>query len=210
MDIDSGISYVRMAAAFRPVIIGGSGGCVSTKNQLMSILVQAPLMALIAGCAASPWMNAGDIPPPLRVPTNAVVSLRVHAAGVQIYRCRALKDDAARVEWSLKEPEADLFDQAGKKIGRHYAGPTWEAADGSKVAGEVVARANSPDPDAVAWLLLSARSTSGNGVFGRVRFIQRLHTVGGNAPTDGCTQASAGGEVRVAYSAEYWFYADKP
>jgi hypothetical protein len=210
MDVDGGISYARTASAFRPLIIGGSGGCVSTKNQLVAILVQAPLMALLSGSAASPWMNVGDIPPPLRVPTNAVVSLRVHAAGVQIYRCRAARDDAARVEWSLKEPEADLFDQAGKKIGRHYAGPSWEGADGSKVTGEVVARADSPDPNAVAWLLLSAKSTSGNGVFGRVRFIQRLHTVGGNAPTDGCTQASAGGEVRVTYSAEYWFYADEP
>jgi hypothetical protein len=183
---------------------------VATKNQLMAILVQAPLMTLLAGCAASPWMNAGDIPPPLRVPTNAALTLQVHAAGVQIYRCRAAKDDAARVEWVLREPEADLSDRAGNKIGKHYAGPTWEATDGSKVTGEVAARANSPDPDAVAWLLLSAKSTSGNGVLGRVRFIQRLRTVGGNAPSDGCNQASAGGEVRVAYSAEYWFYSDKP
>jgi hypothetical protein len=183
---------------------------VAARNQLMAILVQAPIVALLAGCAASPWMNAGDIPPTLRVPTNAVLKLRVHAAGAQIYRCRAAKDDAARVDWLLKEPEADLFDHAGQKMGRHYAGPTWEAMDGSKVTGEVVARANSPDPNAVAWLLLSAKSTSGNGVFGRVRFIQRLRTVGGNAPSDGCNQASAGAEVRVAYSAEYWFYADKP
>jgi len=43
-----------------------------------------------------------------------------------------------------------------------------------------------------------------------VRFIQRLHTVGGNAPSDGCSQASAGAEVRVTYSAEYWFYAGNP
>jgi Protein of unknown function (DUF3455) len=183
---------------------------VATKNQSMAILVQVPLMAALAGCAASPWMNAGDIPPPLRVPANAAVTLQVHATGVQIYRCKSAKDDAARLEWQLKEPEADLFDHAGHKIGRHYAGPTWEAADGSKVIGEVAARANSPDPNAVAWLLLSAKSTSGNGVFGHVRFIQRLRTVGGNAPPEGCNQASAGGEVRVAYSAEYWFYADKP
>jgi hypothetical protein len=183
---------------------------VATKNLLMAILIQAPLTALLAGAAASPWMNADDIPPPLRVSTNAALTLRVHAAGVQIYQCRASKEDGARVEWLLKEPEADLLDQAGNKIGKHYAGPTWEATDGSKVTGEVVARANSPDPHAVAWLLLSAKSTSGNGVFGRVRFIQRLRTVGGNAPSEGCNQASAGGEVRVAYSAEYWFYADKP
>ncbi len=180
------------------------------RNQLMAIIIQVPLVGLLAGGAASSAVKTDDIPAPLRVPTNSVLTLRAHAAGVQIYQCRADKDDAARIAWFLKEPEADLFDHSGNKIGKHYAGPTWEATNGSKVTGEVVARANSPDPNAVAWLLLSAKSTSGNGVFGRVRFIQRLRTVGGNAPSDGCNQASAGAEVRVAYSAEYWFYADKP
>ena len=179
------------------------------KNQLMAIVIQIPLIGLLAGCAASSSMKTDDIPAPLRVPTNSVPTLRAHATGVQIYRCRAEKDDAARVAWQLKEPEAELFDHAGKKIGKHYAGPTWEAMDGSKVTGEVVARANSPDANAVAWLLLSAKSTSGNGVFGHVRFIQRLRTVGGNPPSDGCNQESVGRELRVPYTAEYWFYVDK-
>jgi hypothetical protein len=180
---------------------------VAMKNQLMAIIIQVPFVGLLAGCAASA-MKTEDIPAPLRGTANSVLTLQAHAAGVQIYRCHADKDDAARVEWQLKEPEADLFDH-GNQIGKHYAGPTWEAMDGSKVTGEVVARANSPDPNAVAWLLLSAKSTSGNGVFGHVRFIQRLRTVGGNAPSDGCDQASIGREVRVSYSAEYWFYVDK-
>ena len=180
------------------------------RNQLMAIMIQVPLVGLLAGGAASSAVKTDDIPAPLRVPANAVLTLRAHAVGVQIYQCRADKDDAARIAWSLKEPEADLFDHAGNKIGKHYAGPTWEATDGSRVSGEVVARANSPEQNAVAWLLLSAKSASGNGVFGRVRFIQRLRTVGGNAPPDGCNQASAGAEVRVGYSAEYRFYADKP
>ncbi len=179
------------------------------KDHLMRIIVQVPLIGLLAGCASSPGMKAGDIPEPLRVPANSELTLRAHAAGVQIYRCSAGKDDAAQFEWALKAPEADLFDHSGKKIGNHYAGPTWEATDGSKVMGTVVERAGGPNPHAIAWLLLSAKSTSGNGVFTRVRFIQRLRTVGGNAPSDGCDQASEGREVRVAYSAEYWFYADK-
>jgi hypothetical protein len=181
---------------------------VVIKNKLMAIIVQVPLMSLLAGCAASSAMKSDDIPAALRVAPNFAVTLRAHAAGVQIYQCRADKDDAARVEWQLKEPEAELFDH-GTRIGKHYAGPTWEATDGSKVTGELVARANSPDPNATAWLLLSAKSTSGNGVFGHVRFIQRLHTAGGNPPSVGCDQGSVGTEVRVSYSAEYWFYTDK-
>ena len=180
------------------------------KHLVMAIIIQVPLIGLLGGCAGSSAVKTDDIPAPLRVSTNSVVTLRAHGAGVQIYRCRADKDDPARVEWLLKAPEADLFDHAGTKIGQHYTGPTWEATDGSKVIGEAVARADSPNPNAVPWLLLSAKSTSGSGVFGHVRFIQRLRTVGGNAPSDGCDQASAGGEVRVPYSAEYWFYVDKP
>ena len=77
---------------------------------MMAIIIQVPLIGLLAGCATSSAMKTDDIPVPLRGTANSVVTLRAHAAGVQIYRCRADKDDAARVEWELKEPEADLFD----------------------------------------------------------------------------------------------------
>jgi hypothetical protein len=167
------------------------------------------LAALLAGCADSPPSRVGDIPESLRVPATEVLAQQARATGVQIYRCSAGKDDAARFEWSLTGPEADLFDHAGHPLGRHYAGPTWEARDGSKVSGEVVARA-SPDPNSIAWLLLKAKTVSGSGKFGTVRYIQRLHTVGGNAPPDGCSQGSVGWEARVSYSADYLFYVDKP
>jgi len=49
---------------------------------------------------------------------------------------------------------------AGNKIAKHYAGTTWESNDGSKVVGEVKAKDNGPDPNAIPWLLLSAKSTS--------------------------------------------------
>jgi len=177
--------------------------------RLMAIIFQVSLLGLLAGCAASPARNAEDIPAPLRVPTGEALTRQTHASGVQIYQCRAGKDDPARFEWLLKAPEADLFDKAGQKIGKHYGGPTWEGRDGSKVSGEVVARANSPEPNAIPWLLLSAKSTSGNGVFSGVGYIQRLHTMGGVAPADGCDQAAAGREARVPYTADYWFYAAK-
>jgi hypothetical protein len=163
-------------------------------------------VGLLGGCAATPVSSAVDVPAELRVAPPAVLTLQAHAKGVQIYQCSAAKDDAARFDWQLKSPEADLFDQAGVKIGRHYAGPTWEARDGSKVTGTLIARAGAPDPSAIAWLLLSAKSASASGVFSGVQFIQRLHTAGGNAPAGGCNQAAAGQEVRVAYSADYRFF----
>jgi hypothetical protein len=183
---------------------------MAAQNLSIRIIIRAPLLGLLAACAASPPAQTVDIPASLQVPAADVSVRHTRGAGVQIYGCRANKDDAARFEWQLKAPEAEIRDLAGNKIGKHYAGPTWEAVDGSKVSGELVARVNSTDPDAIAWLLLRAKATSGDGIFGGVRFIQRLHTAGGNAPSIGCNQASAGGEVRVSYSADYWFYSAKP
>jgi hypothetical protein len=180
------------------------------KYWLLLIGLLAPLVALVGGCASSPPPGSSDIPDSLRVPATEVLAYRAKAKGVQIYRCAAGKDDAAHFAWLLKAPEADLYDAAGGKIGKHYAGPTWEARDGGKVIGEVVAHANSPDPNGIAWLLLKANSAPGTGIFGNVRYVQRLHTVGGIAPADGCDQSTAGSETRVQYSADYWFYVDKP
>jgi Protein of unknown function (DUF3455) len=180
---------------------------MAVKSHWMAIIVLASLVGPLVGHTASPAKEADDAPAPLRVAAGEVLIQRVHAAGVQIYRCSADKADAARFEWQFQAPEADLFDRAGRKIGKHYAGPTWEANDGSRVTGEVVARADSPDPNSVPWLLLRAKSSAGDGMFGSVLFIQRLRTAGGKAPTTGCDQSSAGNEARTPYTAEYRFYA---
>jgi Protein of unknown function (DUF3455) len=173
-------------------------------------IAKASLVALLVGCATS---NAGTIPvvpETLKVPNTQVLSLETQATGVQIYECNASKDDPTRFKWVFKAPEAELFDSAGKKIGRHYAGPTWDSTDGSRVVGEVKARDNGPDPNAIPWLLLSAKSTPGNGVLSQTQSIQRVHTVGGKAPAKGCNQAKVGKETRVAYKAAYYFFVARP
>lgn len=147
-----------------------------------------------------------SIPDNLKVPTTQSLAVAAKAVGVQIYECSTSKTDPARFEWAFKAPEADLFDQGGKKIGKHYAGPTWESDDGSKVAGDVKARDDGPDGNAIPWLLLSAKSAQGNGVFGKTQSVQRVETVGGIAPSDGCDQAALGKIARVAYRATYNFY----
>lgn len=162
--------------------------------------------AFLAGCAG---------PEPIAVPANLNVaptqalSLELKATGVQIYRCATAKDDTSKFEWQFVAPEADLFDQGGQKIGWHYAGPSWESTDGSKVVGTVQAQNTGPDANAITWLLLSAKSNSGTGVFGRTQSIQRLQTVGGKAPADGCNQTALGKEARMPYRAIYRFYTAK-
>lgn len=95
-------------------------------------------------------------------------------------------------------------------MGKHYAGPMWESNDGSKVVGEVKARDDGPDVNAIPWLLLSAKSAEGNGIFGKTQSVQRVKTVGGKAPADGCSQAQLGKIARVAYRATYNFYVARP
>ncbi len=180
------------------------------KHRYALAIAKVSLFALLA-CRST--ANAGpkpEVPEALKVPATQVLSLETQAVGVQIYECKASKSDPKLFEWVFKSPEAELFDSAGKKIGRHYAGPTWESNDGSKVVGEVKAKDNGPDPNAIPWLLLSAKSTSGSGVFGQVQSIQRLQTTGGKAPAESCNQAQLGKEARVPYKAKYYFYIAKP
>ena len=166
--------------------------------------------AVSVGTAAPESGAAPAVPESLKVPANQVPSLEMQATGVQIYECSASKTDPARFEWVFKAPEADLLDGLGEKVGKHYAGPTWESNDGSKVVGEVKAKDAGPDASAIPWLLLAAKTTSGQGVFSQTLSIQRLYTVGGKAPADGCDQARSGKEARVPYRARYAFFTAKP
>jgi len=145
----------------------------------------------------------GGVPPELRPPEGAKLILRAHAKGDQIYTC---KQQSEGYSWAFKAPEAQLFDERGQVLGRHFAGPTWEASDKSAVTGKMVAHADSPEKDAIPWLLLAAVDHSGNGLMSRVSNIQRLNTKGGKAPSAGCDGSHAGEETRVSYTADYLFY----
>jgi Protein of unknown function (DUF3455) len=173
------------------------------KLRSFSRLLQLSLCMAVAGCAAAP-----SVPEPLRVPGPQALIKQLHATGVQIYQCQP-KSDPAQFEWAFKQPEATLLTKGGKNFGKHYAGPTWEANDGSKVIGEVVSRSDSPKPNSIPWLLLRAKVTSGNGAFTGVQFIQRLNTVGGNSPMVACRQDQAGQQLRASYTADYLFYSVK-
>jgi Protein of unknown function (DUF3455) len=181
-----------------------------TLDRSISAWAAASLTLLLGGCAnmtstiAFPAIPGSLVPPPTQV-----LALETHATGVQIYECRVSKDNPAHFDWVFVSPEATLVDNAGVTVAKHYAGPTWEAIDGSKVVGEVKARDDGPDAKAIPWLLLSAKSTSGSGMLNRTTFVQRINTIGGKAPMD-CASTQAGAELRVPYEAKYNFYVAKP
>ena len=137
------------------------------------------------------------------VPAGLKSYLEVLATGEQIYTCG--KNDAGAFAWIFKAPEAQLFDTQKKPIGKHYAGPTWEGLDGGKVVGAVKANAPAPGGGAIPWLLLDIKSSEGSGQFTQAKAVQRIKTVGGLAPTQGCAEAQSGSESRVPYTATYLF-----
>ena len=160
----------------------------------------------VASAVLSCAVAAREVPEKLPPPANEQLLFRLHAKGDQVYVC---KGEAGQLAWTLKAPDAKLFDQDGKEFGKHFAGPSWEANDGSRVMGKAVANAPSPDADSIPWLLVNIVSHEGSGVLSRATTIQRINTKGGKAPVSGCDTAHSGGEVRVPYSADYLFYAPK-
>ena len=138
----------------------------------------------------------------LKPPRGETLVLKAQASGVQIYTC--VQGENGERLWTLKAPEAVLQNGKGRVIGSHFSGPTWKHRDGSEITAKPVARVESPDHQAIPWLLLTVTGRTGDGVLSRVTSIQRVKTTGGRAPTIPCASDA---EVRVPYTAEYCFYA---
>jgi hypothetical protein len=169
-------------------------------------LLQIGLLVGVVTVANGQAVSRPDVPAEIKAPANEQVVLQARASGAQIYVCQRGAD--GKMGWTLKAPEADLHDEQGAIIGRHFAGPTWKHNDGSEVTGKAVARVDSPDSGAIPWLLLTATGHSGNGVLSHVTSIQRIHTSGGQPPTSaGCSASKENVEVKSSYTADYYFYA---
>ena len=196
----------RQANAFMTKSLTEGENTISKTAKATALL----LILLVAACASpQPPRPIVRVPDNLMPGANESLVMIVPAKGVQIYECRARKDQVGEYEWAFVAPEADLFDARGNRIGRHYAGPHWESTDASKILGTVKERADAPVADAIPWLLLAAKSVGPEGSFSKVTSIQRVNTVGGVPPKAGCSQATAGTPARINYTADYYFFAAK-
>lgn len=145
-----------------------------------------------------------DVPESIQAPDDVTYLFQTKASGYQIYRCEA---DTEGYHWALKAPDAFLYDDQGNTFGSHYAGPIWQANDGSHIVGEVEAKVASPDDaNAVAWLLVKVKARAGAGIFNNVTYVNRVNTEGGQAPKDTCNTPRLGDEYRARYSTVYYFY----
>ena len=176
------------------------------KTSSSTVIGLLTLVGSLMGCASSSAVEMPEVPEALRPPPDQELFLEALATGVQIYECTATQDKPPHFQWVFKAPEAELFDRAGRKIGKHYAGPTWESTDGSAVVGEVKARDPGPISSAIPWLLLAAKANRGSGVFSSAKSIQRVSTNGGLAPLEPCDATRLHAVARVPYTASYYFY----
>jgi hypothetical protein len=153
---------------------------------------------------AAPAAPANLVPP-----AGNEVFLVAPAKGVQIYKCQSVTANGTTTfSWTFVEPRATLTGDNGQVI-THYAGPTWEAPDDSKVTATPIARDPGvlpPDAKDIQQLLLKATPTPG-GTLGATTFIQRLNTQGGTQPPTAACKAQTVNKVKeVPYKAVYVFF----
>ncbi len=165
-------------------------------------------LGLFAPIAFGLSLGIVDAQPAATVPANLVpggetARFTYAAVGVQIYECKLVDGKPA---WVFVAPEADLFDATGRRVGNHYAGPSWESDDGSKIVGSLKARADATRPGAIPLLLIATKAEARAGVFANVTSLQRINTLGGAAPSTPCTTADVGKQARVYYSADYRYF----
>jgi len=132
----------------------------------------------------------------LTAPQGSVLVLHAYGVGVQIYRWNG-------TSWAFVAPSATLFADAGNQgvVATHFGGPTWQSNSGGTVVGTVANRCT-VDTASIPWVSLTGVA-EGPGIFEKVTFIQRLNTVGGNAPS---TPGTIDEVVKVPYTADYLFY----
>jgi hypothetical protein len=181
--------------------------CFIRFNRLLLAGIVAATVALSLTQVAQAGPPPPVVPSGIEVPDGNKVFLVGHAVGVQIYSCNAV---AGGFVWTFLAPRANLYDDRGKLIITHFAGPTWQAMDGSSVVGRLDAPSITVDPTAIPWLRLVAASTAA-GPDGdrlvRTTYIQRIETTGGLAPPAAeCNATTVGTVAEVPYTADYYFW----
>ena len=170
------------------------------------------------------------VPGGLDVPAGNKAFLVGHAVGTQNYICLPAGTGFA---FALFTPEATLSSH-DQQIITHYFSPnnnpfdpsdkgviraTWEDSRDTSTVWAAVDKSSTDSNfvalGAVAWLRLKVVGaqdgpTGGDRLSGTT-FIQRVNTVGGSAPSTGCSAlADVGKKAFMPYTADYFFYKETP
>jgi hypothetical protein len=162
------------------------------------------------------------VPPALAAPAGARLVAVTEAAGTQNYMCLPSGEGVA---WVHLGPQATLFGSRDEQVMTHFLSgnplegdlprATWQdSRDTSTVWAVAIASYTGSDyvqPGAIPWLLLRVVGAQYGPAWGdrliRTTYIQRVNTVGGVAPADGCASGSdVGRRAFVPYTTAYVFY----
>ena len=204
--------------------------CTAPEHQTTCRILRIACATALAGAitVALPQSAYPDnvTPPPvpsaIQVPAGSKAFLVGHAVGTQQYICLP---SGPSVAWTLFGPQATLFNDNTKQIITHFLSPnpdeegmpraTWQHSnDTSAVWARAIASSSDPDiveGGAIPWLLLEVvgdqQGPTGGTRLTRTAFIQRLNTLGGTAPPNGCSASTdIGMRALVPYEADYFFY----
>jgi hypothetical protein len=173
-------------------------------------LLAAALPALLAACAMTPpaqqpMVDNAQLPEAVRAPSGHQAAWHTTGTGQITYECRDRKDMPGQQEWAFVAPVATLTLPGGKIVGKYFAGPTWQANDGSSVTGKQLA-VSPVGAGNIPLQLVKASPGVQAGDLQQVSYIQRLNTKGGVAPSLPCGPDQKGQKQQVDYQADYVFY----
>ena len=176
------------------------------------------------GGPGTAWMTPpGSLPTAIAVPSGATFKIHDHAIGVQVYTCTASAaggagggGGAGGRRWQRRHDLLVGAQAAGRgalrfelRAGRHARrwGRTGPPPTASVVNGAKVAGVNSTMSGAVAVAPpVKRRRPRARASSADITYVQRLNTAGGPAPATGCDATSAATDIRIPYSADYYFF----
>ena len=194
-----------------------------------SDLSRVAWLAALTMISMNPVLRADDglrirpvpVPGDLVVPEGHRPFLSARAFGTQNYIC--LPSPSGALVWTPAGPQATLFDDDARQVLTHYLSPnpdengrparaTWQHSHDSSAVWAVATKTSTDAdyvaPGAIPWLRLdivgAEAGPDGGDRMVEARYIQRVETLGGIAPADGCT--AVGVRTFVPYAATYVFY----
>jgi hypothetical protein len=168
-----------------------------------SVLALAVALTALPAAAAIP--EPPGISRNLRASAQEEPAFVLSANGIHLYECKPRATDPNAYSWYFVVPDATLRDSGGERA-RHAAVNQWDSTSDRSTVSGVLTAMQPTTPGNLPWALIRAIPGAADGMFAGVTSIQRVNTSGGVAPATGCDAASAGSEVRVNFSADYYFY----
>jgi hypothetical protein len=196
-----------------------------------SDLSRVACLAALSMISMNPMLRADDddlrirlvpVPGEIVVPEGHRPFLSARAFGTQNYICLPATSGTG-LAWAPTGPQATLFDADARQVLTHYLSPnpdevgrpsraTWQHSRDSSAVWALATRTSSDAdfvaPGAIPWLRLDVVGAEPGPDAGdrmaETKYIQRVETLGGVAPADGCT--TVGVRAFVPYAATYVFY----